>query len=155
MSLVLLNLLVIEFIMAIILSPPNGLRIILGLPFVLLFRGYALVTALLIKKEGMGNIEGVTLAFGMSTVVVGLTELALNYTPWGIRLESVLSYVASFIFIASGTAWLGRKRASQHERFGIEFQPRRPGWDRDVWNKVLSIILMLTIEAVLSTWVIS
>ena len=83
-SLVLLNLLVIELIMAIILSPPNGLRIILRSLFVLLFRGYALVTALLIKKEGMGNIEGVTLAFGMSTVVVGLTELALNYTPWGI-----------------------------------------------------------------------
>ncbi len=140
-----LNLLVIVLVVIIILFPSNVLRIILGLLLLLFFPGYTLVAALFTKKEGMGSIERVALSFGLSIAVVPLIGLILNYTPWGIRTEPVLYSVALFILITSIIAWLRRGRLPEPERFGIEFQMRLPGWGGGSWDKMLSIILTLTI----------
>jgi len=85
-----LNIAVAVLIAAIILSPSNVLRIILGLPFLFFFPGYTLMAVLFTKKEGMGNIQRLILSFGISIAVVPLIGLILNYTPWGISLETVL-----------------------------------------------------------------
>ncbi len=146
-----LNLLVIGLVAVIILFPSNVLRIILGLPFLLFFPGYTLVAALFTRREGMGGIERVALSFGLSIAVVPLIGLILNYTPWGIRMESVLYSVASFVFVTSIIAWLRRGRLPEPERFGIEFQMRLPGWGRGGWDRALSIILTLTILGALGT----
>ncbi len=146
-----LNLLVILLIVAIIFFPSNTLRIILGLPFVLFFPGYALVTALFPRREGMDSIQRVALSFGMSIAVVPLIGLILNYTPWGIRLESILWSIASFIFIMSAIAWFRRKRLVEKERFGVEFHLALPGWGGGTWDKALSIILVVAILGVLGT----
>ena len=58
-----LNLLVIVLVTVIILFPSNILRIPLGLPFLILFPGYTLVSALFTKKGGIGSIERVALSF--------------------------------------------------------------------------------------------
>ena len=140
-----LNLLVIVLVAVIILFPSNILRIILGLPFLLFFPGYTLVAALFTRKEGMSSIERVALSFGLSIAVVPLIGLILNYTAWGIRTESVLYSVASFVLITSIIAWLRRGRLPEPERFGIEFQMRLPGWGGGSWNRGISIVLTLTI----------
>ena len=146
-----LNLLVIVLIAAIILFPSNVLRIILGLLFLLFFPGYTLMAALFIKKEGIDSIERVALSFGMSIAVVPLIGLILNYTPWGIRLESVLYCVALFILVTSVIAWLRRRRLPEPERFGIEFQMRIPGWAGGVQERVLSVILVIAILGAMGT----
>ena len=76
-----LNLLVVGLIAAVIFSPSNVPRIILGLPFLLFFPGYTLVVALFPKKEGISALERIALSFGMSIPVVALIGLAFNYTP--------------------------------------------------------------------------
>jgi uncharacterized membrane protein len=141
-ELLLLNLLVIVLIAAIVFSPSNILRIILGLPFVLFFPGYALVAALFPKREGISGIERVALSLGVSIAIVPLIGLALNYTPWGIGLESLLYSIASFIFIFSIVAWVRRKGLWAGDRFNIEFQVGMGGGARG-W--ALSIILGLAI----------
>ncbi len=146
-----LNLLVLVLIAAIILFPSNGLRIILGLPFLLFFPGYTLMAALFIKKEGMGGIERVALSFGLSIAVVPLIGLILNSTQWGVRLEPILYSVACFIFITSIIAWMRRKRLPEQERFGIEFQLKAPGWGGSAWDRVLFIILVITIVGALGS----
>ncbi len=150
-ELILLNLLVILLITAIILSPSNVLRIILGSPFLLFFPGYTLVAALFPKREGMDGIERIALSFGLSIAVVPLIGFILNYTLWGIRLEPVLYSVASFIFITSVIAWLRRRRLTTGEQSSIEFQVRLPGWGGGRWDKALSIILVITIVGALGT----
>jgi uncharacterized membrane protein len=140
-----LNLLVIVLVAVIILFPSNILRIILGLPFLLFFPGYTLVAALFTRKEGMSSIERVALSFGLSIAVVPLIGLILNYTAWGIKMESVLYSVASFVLITSIIAWLRRGRLPEPERFGIVFQMRLPGWGGGSWDRGLSIVLTLTI----------
>jgi len=112
-ELILMNSLVIVLIVVIALSPSHILSIIIGLPFVLFFPGYALVTALFIKKEELDSIERVLLSFFMSIVVVSLLGLILNYTPWGIRLEPLLYSIGSFILIALTIAWLRVRRLSE------------------------------------------
>jgi uncharacterized membrane protein len=146
-----LNLLAWVLILFITFFPPNVLRIILGIPFLLFFPGYSLVAALFTKKEGMGSIERVALSFGLSIAVVPLIGLILNYTPWGIRLEPILYSVASFILITSIIAWLRRRRLTEHERFAIQFQVTMPGWGEGVWGKVLAIAVVVAILATLGT----
>lgn len=140
-----LNLLVWLLIVAIIFLPSNVLRIILGLPFILFFPGYALMAALFPKKEGIGSIERLTLSLAMSFVTVSLIGLIFNYTPWGIRLEPMLYSIASFIFITSVIAWFRRRRLLWEERFGIEFHLVLPSWRMGIGDKALSIILVLAI----------
>ena len=140
-----LNLLVLILIVVIILLPATSLRIVLGLPFLLFLPGYTLTAALYPKKEGIDGIERVALSFGLSIALVPLIGLILNYTPWGIRVESVLYSVASFIFITSIIAMLRRVRLHKQERFGIEFWLKLPGWGGGALNKSLSIILLVSI----------
>ena len=138
-------------IAAILLFPYDALRITIGIPFVLFFPGYALMAALFPGREGMGGIERVALSFGLSIAVVALILLILNYTPWGIRLESILYSVASFIFITSIVAWGRRKRLANEERFSIEFRLGLPGRGGSAWDKALSVILALAIVAAFAT----
>jgi len=148
-ELILLNLLVLLLVIAIIFFPSNVLRIILGLPFVLFFPGYALMAALFAGKEGMSSVKRVALSFGMSIAVVPLTALILNATPWGITLEPVLYAIASFILIMSIIAWIRRKRLPKEERFSIEFQLAIPSWGGGAWDKTLSIILIVSVVGAL------
>ena len=148
-ELIALNLVAFILVAVIILSLSNILRYILGIPFLLFFPGYALMAALFLKRGEMSGIERVALSFGLSIAVVPLIGLVLNYTPWGISPESVLYSVASFIFIASVIAWFRRRRLGVEERFNIEFQVRIPGWGVTMWDKALSITLIVTIVGAL------
>jgi len=140
-----LNLLVIVLIVVVILVSSGILRIILGLPVVLFFPGYVLVLAIFPKKEGMGGIERIALSFGLSIAVVPIIGLILNFTWWGITLESTLYSVASFIFVVSIIAVVRRKRLQERERFEFGFQLRLPPWSGSAWDKVLSVVLVIAI----------
>ena len=146
-----LNLLVILLIVLIIVSPSSILRIVLGLPLVLFFSGYTLGLVLFPKQEGIDSIERVALSFGVSLAVVPLIGLILNYTPWGITLESMLYSIASFIFVVSIVAWVRRKRLSEGERFDIELRFSLPGWGGSTWDKVLSVVMVVVILGALGT----
>ena len=99
----------------------------------------------------MGGIERVALSFGLSIAVVSFIGLILNYTPWGIRLESILYSMASFILIMSIIAWFRQKGLAEAERFGIEFQLRLPDWGGSAWDKVLLVVLAIAILGALGT----
>ena len=139
-----LNIVVIVLIVAIIFALSGLLRIIFGLPVVLFFPGYVLVLALFPKKEGMNGIERVALSFGLSIAVVPLIGLILNFTWWGITLESTLYSTASFIFVMSIIAWVRRKRLPERERFAFGFQLRLPSWSGGPWDRVLSVVLVVS-----------
>lgn len=146
-----LNLLVIALIIVIYLYPLTSLRIVLGLPFILFFPGYALMAALYTRRGAIDGIERLALSFGMSIAVVPLIGLALNYSPWGIRLEPILISVSLFIFGNSVIAWLKRQRFPASERFGIEFELRFSHESSSAWNRALSVGLLLAILGALGT----
>jgi uncharacterized membrane protein len=81
----------------------NIIRTFLGLPFLIFIPGYILVFALFPTKKinrGINNIERIALSFGLSVTIVPFIGFLLNFTPWGIRLQSILFSLFFFnIFI--------------------------------------------------------
>jgi uncharacterized membrane protein len=77
-------------------SPLLYLRYILGGVFVLFIPGFLLISALYARSEEMDTLERIALSIGLSLAVVPLIGLALNYTPWGIRLEPIMVSLAFF-----------------------------------------------------------
>ena len=91
--------------------PPNSpflvLRWVLGLLFVIFLPGYATVQALLPAAQPSG-LERFALSIGVSLVLDMLAGLALNYTPWGIRLVPIL-LLLSTLTICLATLALARQ----------------------------------------------
>ncbi|NAS89900.1 hypothetical protein C4E24_09280, partial [ANME-1 cluster archaeon AG-394-G21] len=94
-----------------VLIPPlneTPVRIILGLPLVLFLPGYALIAALFIREDDLDGIERVALSFGLSIANSPLLGLALNYTPFGIRLTPILIVLSVFTISLAIGAYVRR-----------------------------------------------
>ncbi len=111
-DLVFLNVLVALSIMAIAFFPTSIVRMALGTAYMLFLPGYAAMAALVPGNDRLTPIERVALSIGLSIALVPLVALALNFTPWGIRLMPVVWSVASLILLSSIVAWMRRRRRS-------------------------------------------
>ena len=118
-ELLLLNILGVLFIIVITFVSSSVLRIILGLPLVLLFPGYALAAALLPKRNALKGIERIVLSLGLSIVVVVIIGLILDYAPWGIRLYPIVIALSIFILATSIVAWYQRRRLAEVDKFTL------------------------------------
>ncbi len=82
-------------------------RIVIGLPFILFFPGYALIATLFPEKKTLDLIERIALSFGLSIAVVPLIGFGLNYTPFGIRLDPILwSLIAFNVAFSIAGMWM-------------------------------------------------
>ena len=146
-----IDILSIILILCIVFVPSTIARVILGLPFILFFPGYTLVATLFSKNEEMNNIELLALSVGMSLAVVALIALGLNYTIWGIKLDSVLYCLSAFIFVTSTIALIRRARILKTNRFIKEINLSLPSWAHNTFNRSLLIILVLAIVVTIGT----
>ena len=108
-------------LIAIILALPSAkaVRIILGLPFILVFPGYTLIAALFPGKDDLDATWRIALSLALSIAVVPLIGLALNYSPWGIRLNAILAFVTLFIVLTAAVAVYRRRLLPADEAFRI------------------------------------
>jgi len=145
---------IVSAILILIISLTNlkVLRIIFGLPFILFFPGYSLISALFVKKNDLDIIERLALSFGMSIAVVPLIGLILNYTPFGIRLYPVLLSIFLFIIIMSYIAWYRRKRIPEEERYKISINIDLSSFEKQSKiDKALTVILTFSILFAIGT----
>lgn len=133
----------------IFLVPDNPGRIVLGLPFILFFPGYALICTLFPERTSLDLIERVALSFGVSIAIVPLIGFGLNYTPLGIRLVPILSSIIIFNVVFCALAmW---RRISSEDPYQ-PFDPRelyasarsRFAAEAKV-DKILTVVLVLAI----------
>jgi uncharacterized membrane protein len=134
------------------------LRILFGVAMVLFVPGYALIAALFPARGDLDGIERVALSFGLSIAVVPLIGLALNYTPWGIRLDPILASLTVFTLAMTLVAWYRRLLLPAGDRFVV---PARamigaaraelydPGASR--FDRALSVVLVLSIVVAVAT----
>jgi len=131
--------------------PDSPVRVILGLPFILFFPGYALISFLFPRAEDLGVIERVALSFGLSIAITPLVGLGLNYTPLGIRLAPILASLTIFNLVFSLLAgWRREKVEDPFLPFDLEdvrqlYQKAFTQGSRV--DRVLSVILVLSIAA--------
>lgn len=153
---ILFTLLCIPFVLISPLNEISPVRIILGLPLVLFLPGYSLIATLFPRKDDLGGIERVALSFGLSIAVVPLLGLALNYTPFGIRLSPVLFVLSIFTISLAIGAYIRRSSISEAERFVVEFgaffkNMKEPFKKSDTKiDRLLSVILIISIVLAVS-----
>ncbi len=116
---ILLTFLCIPFVLV---SPLNetSVRLLLGLLLVLFLPGYSLIAALFPGQDDLDGIERIALSFGLSIAVVPLLGLALNYTPFGIRLIPTLIVLSVFTVSLATIAHLRRCRLPEENQFLVE-----------------------------------
>jgi len=146
---------------AFVLIPPLNktfIRTILGIVLVLFIPGYSLIAALFPKWGDLDGIERAALSFGLSIAVTPLIGLALNYTPWGIRLDPILISLTIFTLAMCLIAFLRRRKLPEEERFFVPFGQftkniRGSFKGESRTERILSIILIITILLAISTTV--
>jgi uncharacterized membrane protein len=95
-------------------------RYVLGLMFLAFIPGYAFIKAMFpadikvpLKISSENQVERVALSLASSLCIAPLVALALNYSPWGIRLEPLtvclLLLTLAFTFIAGCREYMAAK----------------------------------------------
>ena len=131
----------------VLLNLNEPIRIILGLPFILFIPGYLLLFVLFPKRNddrGITVSERLILSFGLSIALVSLIGFALNYTPWGIHLESVLLSLLFYVLAMGAIALIRWYRTPINERFIVQLSLTLPQTGTTI-DKALTIILSITI----------
>jgi len=125
------------------------LRVALGVPFVLFFSGYCLISALFPRKGVLDGVERVALGFGLSIALIPLIGLVLNYT-WGIKSIPIHVSVFSVIVVLAAIAVWRRWQLPIEERFNPELKEKLAqltlGWRTGgPWDKLLTVVLVVAI----------
>ena len=142
-------------VLVVLLLPfEEPLRIVVGFPFVLLLPGYCLVAALYPRRSDLQGPERLALSFGLSIAVVPLIGLGLNYSPWGVRLDPLLAFVALFIVLAAVAAVCRRWLLPAEQAFTVISRVRLPRWPKlrpiDVLAGVALLVLLAGLGVVLN-----
>ncbi|GAB6286042.1 MAG: DUF1616 domain-containing protein [Methanoregula sp.] len=149
-------------VIGIYLPPVNQtfLRILFGLPMVLFIPGYTLIAALFPGSKDIDGIERVALSFGLSIAVVPLIGLGLNYTPWGIRLDPIVTSLVIFTVAMCLITLYRRAQIPQEDRFVVPLRAMQQSVKEEFFpaetsrlDRALSIILLLAIVAAVATTV--
>jgi len=134
------------------------LRVLFGIPVILFMPGYTLIAALFPGTKDIDGIERVALSFGLSIAIAPLVGLALNYTPWGIRLDPIVVSLTLLTFCLCIVAQYRRALLPAEERFVVPFAAIRKGItdeflpkDAPRIDRILSIILLIAIIAAVAT----
>jgi uncharacterized membrane protein len=99
------------------------IRIVLAIPLIIFIPGYILVYVLFPTKKtdkGIDTVERIALSFGLSIAVVPLIGVILNYTIWGITVNSIIVSLGVFIFIIGILAWYRWIRTSASTRYELK-----------------------------------
>jgi uncharacterized membrane protein/LysM repeat protein len=117
-------------LVALLLPWLGVLRIVLGVPFVVLLPGYCLLAALHPRRSDLWIPERLALSLGLSIAVVLLIGLASSYSPWGVRLESILAFVSLFVALAAAAAAFRRRSLPADHAFDFVGYGRLPRWPK-------------------------
>ena len=142
--LVIIDILTAVLLLVILFVPVGFLRLVLGLPFILFFPGYALVSALFSNRRENDILEILALSVIASIAIVGLIGLGLNFTPFGIAEVPAVCSIAAFIMLIS--IW-GLIRQSQLPAFRLvrEFNIKLSMPRLNLFSKSLTSFLLVAI----------
>jgi uncharacterized membrane protein len=116
-----------------------GLRLLLGITFVLCVPGYVLQAVLFPRMDDLDGPERLALSFGLSVAGIAPIALVLDRLPWGIRLWPVVVAEGTVVVGCSIIAWIRRWLLPREERFALEVHIDLPRWwaDQDRANRIL------------------
>jgi uncharacterized membrane protein len=151
--LLVIDIITVLLVLATTFTDLSFIRIILGLPFLLFFPGYVLVSALFPGDKGPEVVGRISLSVAISLASIGLIAFGLNYTPNGITLQKISYSVGAFVLVVSSIAMIRQRRisyqsAATKDKPNIELLDWR---STNKSNKALIIILGISIIAVIAS----
>jgi len=125
---------------------------VLAILLLLFVPGYVLVASLFPKNAEIDWIERLALSFGLSTAVVPLLGLLLNFTPWGIRFAPTVATISAFTILVGLAAWWRRLRLPETDRLAATLVLSLAGWKNyALLDKVLAVALGVSIAIAAGT----
>ncbi len=97
------------------------IRIIFAIPLALFIPGYLLMLVFFPKRKDIGEIERLILSIGMSVAIIPLIGLLLNFSPWGIRLDPLVTSIILFILLMAIFARYRLISLPPSDRYGFPF----------------------------------
>jgi uncharacterized membrane protein len=130
------------------------------LPGILFLPGYCLIAALFPVDGDIDLTERIALSFGLSIAIVPLIGLGLNFTPFGIRLDSILVSLTIITLAMILVAHYRRSLLPFEKRFRFPFVAIArtlqnaifPKGDNRV-DQILAVVITLAILAAVLTTV--
>jgi uncharacterized membrane protein len=121
----------VALVAAVVLSPLGAVRpvaIVVGLPFVLLVPGYALVSAVFPGAGETAPTPATTtswlgrlgLSVGGSVVAVAVVGGLLDFSVWGFQREAVVVGLCLFTLAATAVGWYRRRALPPEQRAGTD-----------------------------------
>jgi uncharacterized membrane protein len=134
---------------AVLALPDSLLPLVVGIPFILFFPGYAILAALFPAGKDLALIERVAISFGLSIAIAPIVGIGINYSELGGGLNQVLLGLSLITLIPSLLARFMRGRTenaylppSLSRKKGASFQrPKGSG------HKIIGIALVIAIVA--------
>jgi uncharacterized membrane protein len=132
------------------------LRVVFALPVMLVIPGYCLITAIFPRNDDIDLIARIVLSIGLSIAIVPLIGLGLNFTPWGIRLDSIVISLTFFTLVTVIVSHYRRAMLPSEERFRMPFSEIAGAFRKEfltkgdkkvdqILNAVLAIAILITI----------
>ncbi|MDN5340145.1 MAG: hypothetical protein PWQ30_1254 [Euryarchaeota archaeon] len=138
----------------------SPLRVVFVLPLILFVPGYLLIAALFPANGDLEGLERVALSMGLSIAIVPLLGLALNYTPWGIRLDPIVVTLVIFSLVVGFIAQFRRRELPGENRFTVPvgaylatMKEEFTGGSVSRTDRVLSIVLIAAVLVAAATTV--
>ena len=123
----------------------QGLRIALGLPFILFFPGYAFVAVLFPSANDLGATQRAILAIAFSIIIAPFLGFIVNWVSV-LELYPILVSVGAFIALMSVIALIRRLALPRGERTVIQFTPSRTTRPRpSLLNSVVTVLLAIAL----------
>ena len=97
-------------------------RVVLGLILVLLFPGYALISAIFPRKTDMEILPRLAYSVAVSITLLVIFLLVLDAAPWGIELYPGLIFLVTFTCMTAVIAWWRRCKFDSRERYQPSFK---------------------------------
>jgi uncharacterized membrane protein len=113
-----------------LIIPEPVIRVPLGLIITLFAPGYALGTAIFVRRKEMDGTVRFLSSFGLSLAVLPLLALLINWLPWGIQIGSITVSLSVWLLVMSGIAAVRRWRVSPFE---VEAAVPRAGFKVQNW----------------------
>ena len=109
------------------------LAVVVGLPFVLLVPGYALVSAAFPRAGELSPgsdrrtswLARLGLSVAGSGIAIAVVGGVLDFTVWGFQRSAVVAGLSAFTLLSVGAAWYRRRRLSPADRAGVGFDAVR------------------------------
>jgi uncharacterized membrane protein len=96
-------------------------RVVLALPVILFIPGYCVILALFPREDDIDLTERIVLSICVSIAIVPIIGLGLNFTPWGIRLDPIVTALTVFTLVITCVAHYQRAMLPLEEQFRMPF----------------------------------